>query len=123
MVYSGTMGSPVTGAWEVGERCWHKASWGDDITSYAWGAGGGRLYVATSGIYGSGSVHVLDLRGRISRLLLGVDDVDEASETIFTIRRLDERAKRLEVVRESEGRRTTVFVTLAGTDSVVQAKP
>lgn len=67
VVYSGTMGAPADGAWQIGVREWHEPEWGDDVTSYTWGAEGERLYVATSGAYGSGSVYALDLREKKSR--------------------------------------------------------
>ena len=119
VVYSGLMGV-ADGAWRIdGERFWYEATWGEDVTSYAWDSRGQGLYVATSGIYGTGGVHALDLRGRRSRRLLGAED---GSETLFTITKLDEKAKRLEVVREEDGRRTPMFVSLA-TDSLARSKP
>ena len=47
--------------WSLGNRMWQNSLWASDVTSYAWGQDGTKLYVATSGIYGSGALYELDL--------------------------------------------------------------
>ncbi len=47
--------------WSLGNRMWQDPVWASDVTSYAWGPDGMTLYIATSGIYGSGVIYELDL--------------------------------------------------------------
>lgn len=47
--------------WSLSNRMWQDSVWASDVTSYAWGPDGTKLYVATSGIYGSGALYELDL--------------------------------------------------------------
>ena len=47
--------------WSLGNRMWQDPIWASDVTSYAWGPDGTKLYVATSGIYGNGALYELDL--------------------------------------------------------------
>lgn len=47
--------------WSLGNRMWQESQWASDVTSYAWGPKGTRLFVATSNIYGSGALYELDL--------------------------------------------------------------
>jgi hypothetical protein len=47
--------------WSLDNRMWQDPIWASDVTSYAWGPDGTKLYVATSGIYGSGALYELDL--------------------------------------------------------------
>jgi hypothetical protein len=77
LVYYDTMGSPVPDRfyeklseteketyykiWSLENRMWQNPLWASDVTSYAWGLDGTKLYVATSQIYGSGALYELDL--------------------------------------------------------------
>lgn len=77
LVYYDSMGSPVPSQffsrlseteketyykiWSLKNRMWQDPLWASDVTSYAWGPDGTRLYVATSDIYGSGALYELDL--------------------------------------------------------------
>jgi hypothetical protein len=47
--------------WSLDNRMWQEQIWGSDVTSYAWHPNGTKLFVATSNIYGSGSLYELDL--------------------------------------------------------------
>ena len=47
--------------WSLANRMWQTSVWASDVTSYAWGPDGTKLYVATSAIYGSGGLYELDL--------------------------------------------------------------
>ena len=47
--------------WSLSNRMWQEPIWASDVTSYAWGEDGTKLYIATSGIYGSGSLYELDI--------------------------------------------------------------
>jgi hypothetical protein len=47
--------------WSLANRMWQDPIWASDVTSYAWGFDGTKIYVATSGIYGSGAFYELDL--------------------------------------------------------------
>lgn len=47
--------------WSLDNRMWQEQLWSFDVTSYAWGPNGRRLYVSTSNIYGSGALYELDL--------------------------------------------------------------
>jgi hypothetical protein len=47
--------------WSLDNRLWQTSIWASDVTSYAWGPDGTKLYVATSPIYGSGGLYELDL--------------------------------------------------------------
>ena len=47
--------------WSLENRMWQDPIWASDVTSYAWGPDGTKLYVATSEIYGSGALYELDL--------------------------------------------------------------
>jgi hypothetical protein len=77
LVYYDAMGSPVPyrfyeklseteketyyQTWSLKNRMWQDPLWASDVTSYAWGPDGTKLYVATSEIYGSGALYELDL--------------------------------------------------------------
>ncbi len=47
--------------WSLGNRMWQEPIWASDLTSYAWGPDGTKLYIATSEIYGAGGLYELDL--------------------------------------------------------------
>jgi hypothetical protein len=47
--------------WSLDNRMWQEPLWSFDVTSYAWGPNGRKLYVSTSNIYGSGALYELDL--------------------------------------------------------------
>jgi hypothetical protein len=77
LVYYDHMGSPVPydfflklsqaeketyfKIWSLDNRMWQDPMWASDVTSYAWGPDGTKLYIATSEIYGSGALYELDL--------------------------------------------------------------
>ena len=47
--------------WSLENRLWQNPLWSSDVTSYAWGLNGKRIFIATSNIYGSGAIYELDL--------------------------------------------------------------
>lgn len=55
--------------WQVYDRFWQEHVWSADITSFAWSGDLKYLYVATSGIYGTGAVYKLDLVKRTHKVL------------------------------------------------------
>ncbi len=77
LVYYDTMGGPVPVSfyeklseteketyykiWSLENRVWQNPLWASDVTSYAWGPDGTKLYVATSQVYGEGGLYELDL--------------------------------------------------------------
>lgn len=60
------------GHWWVNDRIWQEAPWATDITSFVWSSDLRLLYVATSGIYGTGAVYRLDLVNRVATRILPV---------------------------------------------------
>ena len=69
VIYYATMGMPLDGDWSLGDRFWQEERWNSDVVNCAWGKDGRTLFVATSGVYGSGSVYQLDLMARRSEVL------------------------------------------------------
>ncbi len=55
--------------WQVYDRFWQEHAWSADVTSFAWSGDLKYLYVATSGIYGTGAVYKLDLVKRTHQML------------------------------------------------------
>lgn len=56
--------------WDVNDRFWQQADWATDVTSFAWSPDLQFLYVATSEVYGTGSLYKLDLVKRTYEKLL-----------------------------------------------------
>ncbi len=61
-------GFPHAPAWSLDKRFWQDASWSRDVTSYAW-LSQNRLLVATSEVYGTGALYLLDVDQRTVRRL------------------------------------------------------
>ena len=51
----------LSGKYGLGRRYWLGEPWASDVTTYAWLEDGKHMLVATSYIYGTGSVYLLDL--------------------------------------------------------------
>lgn len=68
-VFLNRLGAPLAGSYELNKRFWQDELWGLDVTSFAW-LKENRLLVATSGIYGTGSVYLLDLIKQEYKVLL-----------------------------------------------------
>ena len=83
--------------WSLGNRMWQEPIWASDITSYAWGPDGTKLYVATSNIYGSGAFYELDLIRRLHRQIApqNREATIEEPGSGFVITRIDEKNGRL----------------------------
>jgi len=75
VTYLGAMGAPNTTnqKWSLHNRHWQDRVWGDDVTGFEWLAGGTKLKVSTSAIYGSGGYFELDLNARDVKQLLPLD--------------------------------------------------
>jgi len=58
-LYVKDLGVPIAGPYDLGKRFWQGQKWSYDATSYAW-LKDGRLLLATSAVYGSGAVYLLD---------------------------------------------------------------
>lgn len=89
----GPAAAPFAGSWAMNDRVWEDALWGSDITSFAWGPDGRRLYVATSEVYGSGGLFELDLVSRKARQIapVGSSVSESAPGADYTITRIDEK--------------------------------
>lgn len=68
VVYS-SPGDPRSSKWSLSDRFWQEPSWCLDVTSFLWIPDGNRLAIATSGIYGTGSLYLLSLDDRESSIL------------------------------------------------------
>lgn len=78
------------GHWYVNDRLWQEAEWATDVNSFVWSADLRLLYVATSGIYGSGAVYRLDLVARTTTKILPTpsDELDPKYTTTARIERI-----------------------------------
>jgi hypothetical protein len=103
--------------WHVNDRVWQEASWATDVTSFAWSSDLRLLYVATSGIYGSGAVYRLDLVARKAEKIFplpsdGLDPhygttariecvIPETGEVIVSLSRFDPISKHERTTRHT----------------------
>ena len=80
--------------WFVTDRFWQESSWAADVTSFAWSDDLKFLYVATSGVYGTGSLYRLSLVERSSAHILTDSRKDESQDHARDVRitRMDEEA-------------------------------
>lgn len=113
--YVGDMDAPVDEAWSIGERWWHDARWGDDVTSCVWNGDGTTLYVATSGIYGTPGVFRLDLRKKqVLEMTPGGPGEEEDSWEIVGVAG---KGQALHVARRNRGEVDTVRMALSPENS------
>ena len=88
-VFLKELGAPFEGDYELGKRFWQGQEWAYDVTSYSW-LQRNKLLIATSAIYGSGSVYLLDLEKKSFRVLKKIDgsviELVSVSKSIVTIR-------------------------------------
>jgi len=63
------LGAPLSGKYALGKRFWQDKEWSNDVTSYVWLKDKRYLLLATSGIYGSGSLYLLNLEEQTSTVL------------------------------------------------------
>jgi len=113
LVYYETMKSPVPydfflklseaekknyyNVWSLANRMWQTTIWASDVTSYAWGPDGTKLYVATSPIYGSGGLYELDLVRRQHKKIAPQNEeatIDKPGPG-YIIRRVDQSKSQL----------------------------
>jgi hypothetical protein len=76
VIYYEQMGIPSDGNWWLSERFWSDRLWSSNVTSILWGPKGQFLYVATSRIYGDGSVFRLNLKEKSAKKIFPVDDIN-----------------------------------------------
>lgn len=68
-VFRKDIGAPSEGPYDLGKRFWQGQKWSYDVTSYAW-LKDGRLLLATSEVYGSDAVYVLDVENQKAKVVL-----------------------------------------------------
>jgi hypothetical protein len=66
-VFMQHIGAPLFGDYKLGKRFWQDEEWSYDVTSFSW-LKDNRLLLATSSIYGSGKVFLLDLENQAYRV-------------------------------------------------------
>jgi hypothetical protein len=59
-IYLNELGVPLNGKYELRKRFWQGEEWGNDVTSWSW-LPNDKLLLATSSIYGSGKLYILNL--------------------------------------------------------------
>jgi len=62
-VYIRSLGAPVAEKYDLGKRFWQGEKWSYNVTSYSW-INENHLLLATSYIYGTGAVYLLDLEAQ-----------------------------------------------------------
>jgi hypothetical protein len=102
--------------WSLANRMWQEPIWASDVTSYAWGPDGTKLYVATSGIYGSGALYELDLIRKKYKQIAPTGRVAlDAPGPGYVITRMDKEKSRLSYVLHDqwdvpiEGRKELIY--------------
>jgi hypothetical protein len=83
--------------WSLGNRMWQESLWASDVTSYAWTPDGTKLYLTTSGIYGSGAFYELDLIRKNHRQIAPSNRKATAGEPGpgYVITRIDNKEKKI----------------------------
>ena len=71
-------------AWDENNRFWQEEPWSADVTSFAWSSSGLFLYVATSGMYGNGSLFRLNLGRRTADKLYPPVNLDTGGQRFET---------------------------------------
>lgn len=61
IVYSDRMGQAGDKAWEVEKRFWQDKTWSSDVTSFLLDPEFGRVFIATSSIFGTGDIYEINL--------------------------------------------------------------
>lgn len=82
VIHAEPMGAPAaeSGKWSLENRYWSDPRWASDITGFKWSPDGSKLFVSTSGIYGSGGLFELDLFERKVMQLLPKDKAISVNE-------------------------------------------
>jgi len=73
-VFYPQLGEPKYQKWTLTRRFWQDGPWAADVSALGWVPGRNLLVVATSEIYGSGSVYLLDLEKQTSVILGSTND-------------------------------------------------
>jgi hypothetical protein len=71
--------------WTIGNRYWSDPDWGNDVTAYFYDQDSGKLYLSTSGFYGSAGVYILDVRQRTYERTKFRDEPGTTEEGRYTI--------------------------------------
>jgi hypothetical protein len=121
LVYYDHMGSPVPydfflklsqaekdnyfKVWSLDNRMWQEPLWASDVTSYAWGPDGTKLYIATSEIYGAGALYELDLIRKKYKQIAPADRVAKlnAPGPGYIITQIDKDSNKLFYVVDPQG--------------------
>lgn len=75
-VFLKDLGAPFKGKYTLGARFWQGRLWSNDVTSYAWVEHKNELLVTSSGLYGTGSLYLLNLDAQESRVLCQVNSAN-----------------------------------------------
>lgn len=61
IVYSDRIGQAGDKGWEIEKRFWQDKTWSSDVTSFLLDPEFGRIFIATSSIYGTGDIYEINL--------------------------------------------------------------
>lgn len=88
-VFHGYPGDSLFEKWPINRRFWQGEPWGLDVSSIGWVPNKNLLVVATSEIYGEGSIYLLDLEKQKFKVLLTPNDcgssILDITETTVTV--------------------------------------
>ncbi len=97
-VFYAALGYPEFNPWSLTRRFWQGGAWGADVQGIGWVPGKNLLVVATSSMYGTGSVYLLRLESQTSvtlsepkACLAKIQAISERSVTV-SVRDCDESA-------------------------------
>jgi len=68
------LGGLYDGKYKLGKRFWQGEEWAYDVTSFYWLPNKNHLLIATSGIYGSGSLYILNVSKQEAIVLYQLDE-------------------------------------------------
>ena len=90
-VFFDDLGAPFSGKYNLGNRFWQGEEWNYDVTSFSW-LKENRLLLATSNIYGSGDVFMLNLEEQTYKVIF------PSEPSIFVTQLKSIRNKRVELI-------------------------
>jgi hypothetical protein len=76
------LGEPRYGKWTLTRRFWQDGPWAADVSAFGWVPGRNLLVVATSEIYGSGAVYLLNLE---SQTFVSLGSTKDCGSTILAL--------------------------------------
>lgn len=68
-VFKSKMNAPLENQYSLSERFWQGEEWANDVVSFAWLSERSQLLVSTSGVYGTGTIYLLDVVQKQSKEL------------------------------------------------------